>query len=366
MEESRRAAVASSHINEEEKLIEAQLLNRRHGASHVGRLLSTHDDVHKGNILCVRFAPSSGDDILVATGSVDKTFRVTNLTTGAAVFQLTGVFKSAILCIEYHPVHPQLVLCACMDGSIYVIDSSLPAEYAVLFKSTHHKKYVVSVKWLPVSAQTNYDSSVRDGFAAASYDHSFTLWTASEHNEQNAPKNWSLFKEHLYPGTVEALECVSATELAVSVREDNYLHLISTSSGEEVGRLNMNTNGDDHVSFTIMHLSCSTSGQLWLATTDKHRSMLCLAGKSPARVIRNFFGATNNEFSNPRHCWSADERYVYATSQDNSIVCWEVATQRKVAQLMGHSAMVRDLHRHPTKNLLVSCGFDKTVRLWSE
>lgn len=25
----------------------------------------------------------------------------------------------------------------------------------------------------------------------------------------------------------------------------------------------------------------------------------------------------------------------------------------------------RDLHRHPTKNLLVSCGFDKTVKVWA-
>lgn len=138
---------------------------------------------------------------------------------------------------------------------------------------------------------------------------------------------------------VEAIECVvGQPSLCVSVRDDNYLHLIDTRSFDESGRVNMNVKGDDHVSFTVMHLSSSKDGAFLLASTDKHRTMIYRAGRS--QIVRNFFGATNNEFSNPRHCWSHDERFVYATSQDHALVCWEVATQRQLGKLVGHAALV--------------------------
>ena len=72
--------------------------------------------------------------------------------------------------------------------------------------------------------------------------------------------------------------------------------------------------------YVLIHNSC----KIWCGDIDdesypdKHRAMIYLVGQS--KVLRNFYGATNDEYANPRVLWSHDERYVYCTSQDHTVV----------------------------------------------
>ena len=81
----------------------------------------------------------------------------------------------------------------------------------------------------------------------------------------------------------------------------------------------------------------------------------------PYPKIGNFYGASNDEYSQPRHCWDPSGKYVYSvslgnygrsladvaynfsslqTSQDKCIVVWEIRSQSVVARLEGHSETV--------------------------
>ena len=124
----------------------------------------------------------------------------------------------------------------------------------------------------------------------------------------------------------------------------------------------MNEKLDDHVSFTVLHMSSNADGSLLLAVTDKQKLLIFVMGET--KIIRTFFGASNDEYSNPRCYWSFDETYVYCTSQDHCIVSWEVSTQRIVNKLVGHKGIIRDMKYDIANNMMISGGFDKSVRIW--
>ncbi|HVX59707.1 MAG TPA: serine/threonine-protein kinase [Pirellulales bacterium] len=62
--------------------------------------------------------------------------------------------------------------------------------------------------------------------------------------------------------------------------------------------------------------------------------------------------------------WHPDGERLAIAGSDTSIQIWNVAAQRKVAQLEGHAQNVTFLSFHPDGNLLTSTSWDGTVRLW--
>jgi hypothetical protein len=64
------------------------------------------------------------------------------------------------------------------------------------------------------------------------------------------------------------------------VRDDNYLHYIDCETWVET-KVNMNANGDDHVSFTVLDLARSPGDERFLlAATDKSRHIVFRTGTS--------------------------------------------------------------------------------------
>jgi len=126
----------------------------------------------------------------------------------------------------------------------------------------------------------------------------------------------------------------------------------------------MNSFGDNHVSFNAMFVSYSPDGKYLLVSTDRERLIMYRVGCSTP--VRNFYGALNDTYSQPRHCWHPSGKYIYSTSQNNKLYCWEISNQAIVSTLEGHTAVPRDLSYNVESKLLASCSFDKTVRLWSE
>jgi WD40 repeat protein len=73
--------------------------------------------------------------------------------------------------------------------------------------------------------------------------------------------------------------------------------------------------------------------------------------------------ATNKKQT--RVCWHPSGAYIFATSQDQKVYCWQVSSQKVVAQLRGHTGVVRDLDVSADGLCLISGSFDKTIRMWS-
>jgi WD40 repeat protein len=122
--------------------------------------------------------------------------------------------------------------------------------------------------------------------------------------------------------------------------------------------------------------------QFLLVATDKSRIIMFAA--SSGHQLRNFYGAVNDlyddalfnfcqlkllirghRYTQCRVAWSPNNAYVYCTSQDHTVCVWEVATQRLVHRLKGHTKTLRDIDVVPSSGALVSGSFDRSLRFWS-
>ena len=162
----------------------------------------------------------------------------------------------------------------------------------------------------------------------------------------------------------------------------------------------------------MLGLASSPDGRWLAAHTDKgHVIIFCLhSGKR----VRTLHGGAGDDFSRPIQAWHPSGRYIYASANDTPglIVVWELASERQVsfscrvrwlryerrshhhcdaphlvspiispriptsdsfasviqvATLRGHTGLVRDLHSvvDGGRHLLISCGYDKTLRIWA-
>ena len=122
--------------------------------------------------------------------------------------------------------------------------------------------------------------------------------------------------------------------------------------------------------------------QFLLVATDKSRIIMFAANSG--HQLRNFYGAVNDlyddalfnvcqlkllirgrRYTQCRVAWSPNNSYVYCTSQDHTVCVWEVATQRLVHRLKGHTKTLRDIDVVPSSGALVTGSFDRSLRFWS-
>lgn len=95
-----------------------------------------------------------------------------------------------------------------------------------------------------------------------------------------------------------------------AVREDNYFHEIGLHDFKEI-KWNMNANMDDHISFSVLNISFSEDEEYLLVSTDRDRVILYRYGSS--NPVRNFYGASNDLYSQPRNCWqNKSNKYIYS------------------------------------------------------
>lgn len=259
--------------------------------------------------------------------------------------------KAGILCIDIHPKNRNLLLCGSMDRCAYTLNTE-EDRADVMQRFSDHTKYVVQALWIPSGGF----------FVTGSYDHSICVYRLCSEEEREC---YELVEKLEVNGAVEGLAVAKETDhFLVGIRNSHLLHHYDLSSGRPTlsRTINLNMFGDDFISFVPMHISFSPDGRYFLVSTDKDR--LVLYSWETGKQITNFYGASSDDFSQPRHSWDASGKYIYGTSQDFSICVWEVRSQRLVHRLTGHTATVRNLHFCEELGILVSCGFDGTIKLW--
>jgi len=257
--------------------------------------------------------------------------------------------SSTCLCIEFHPRVRGMAIFGLMDGNVKIMKNIHELSREEIFTEPIHSKYVVRVKWGDKC------------FATASYDKTVNLYRLKEGSTEENPiyehtQKWS------FSGNVEAMEFTpDGIALIVAIRGDNYLNYIQLRDFS-ISRVNMNATGDDHVSFTAMYIECSPSGNHLLVQTDKDRIIVMRTHTNIQS--KNLYGTVNNELSQPRATWHPSGKYIYGTSQNNIIFTWDVLTEEVKYRLYGHTGYPRDLSYHPTKEVLFTCSYDKTLRIW--
>eukprot|EP00935_MAST-01C_sp_MAST-1C-sp1_P000845 g845.t1 len=344
----------------------------------VGKLEKWHDSM---NLLCVSFVNSS----ILASGGVDRAVRVANWSGQEALGSET--LSAPVLALDsiVREDGQTEILAACMDGSHHVLafnGSAAQGERLTVIQSfKDHTKYTIAARWSGCGAV----------FATASHDKTVGIYKRVEEGGKKAADGeaagpFAKLQTFYFNGCAEALVFLpyamswgsgsAAVDesgdgskpqwtLMVSARDDNYFHFVDGRSLEKT-RMNMNEGGDDHVSYTVMDLALSPNGKYVLAATDKHRHILFRPGA--AEKLRNFYGHTADSFSQPRVAWDPTGKYVFSNSQKDGLVyVWDVASEKVVAKLAGHTATVRGISccvDDEGQAVLASASYDKSIRLW--
>ncbi|KAI8981109.1 WD40-repeat-containing domain protein [Pilobolus umbonatus] len=324
-------------------------------------LTAEFNDLHYANILAAVIEPQTH---ILATSSIDKTVKIsTMLSDNKNISQRTYRHHQApVLSIDFHPLIPHLMLTTSMDGSSVLVDTSFEPDFGVDVDSSgvcqvfkDHQKYIIRGLFAPEDGKY---------IATASYDRTVAIYET--HTSSNSLPVYTLLKKvGPFVGNVETICFINSRLLVVGVRDDNYLHYIHLPDLQQE-RINMNSTGDDWVSFSPLYLSVSCDGNQLLCTTDQESGRTILFKVGESTQLQNYYiQSTDNKFAIKRNAWHPSGLYFYASGGDDySIQVIETKTGRVVNTLKGHKAMIRSLVMDPNIGL-ITAGYDQSIKVWT-
>ncbi|CAG8563772.1 7716_t:CDS:2 [Acaulospora morrowiae] len=382
-------------------------------------ICETFSQIHNSNILTINLQNVASSSYVdndyettfsptIITGSADKTIKFTSLLTGDT-FNTFDYHKGGVLAIDFHPVRSNIMLSASMDGSCALTDvSTMDVKQA--FKD--HQKPVVRAKFSPDGSMivtAGYDHSLNfykmDGSSNGSGANIFSPTTP--HNSSNllspaTPSTplplYSKVHTITFDSKIESLCFLpNSSFLIVGIRESCYLHYINLQQDLfEITKYNMNLNGDDWVSFTAMDIvpSPNNDGKYLLVSTDDENGRIILyktfgdatnattngngVNHSSTTLIQiaNFYdefitfsddsysSTLSRKLTNPRLLWHPSGNFFYSYGVDSIIRVYSLRTKKLVDQVKGHNDVVRGMWYDEDRDLLVTCGFDKSAKVW--
>ncbi|TPX60549.1 hypothetical protein PhCBS80983_g01702 [Powellomyces hirtus] len=298
---------------------------------------------------------------VIVTSSTDKTVKISQADNGRTLCVLDHQ-KAACLATDVYPADPAYMLTAGMDGAHHIVDIRT-GQAVQSWKD--HAKYVVRAKFAP------WDEG--SWVVTASYDRSVNFYqrTSEKGSEPRYEKKHSI----MFRGAVESLCFLPPADpsapnavptLVVGCRDDNCLHYIDVDPQRAYPStpFNMNANGDDWISFTAMDLAPSPNGRYLACYTDSKAGRIIVFRARSCVQARNLWGVVADGFSQPRCCWDSSGRYLFATSDDRKVYVLDVSSGQTVAKLEGHTETIRSISFDKERQRLLSCSFDKTVRVW--
>ncbi|KAG0203267.1 hypothetical protein BGX28_004408 [Mortierella sp. GBA30] len=353
------------------------------GKTMPNRVQIIYKDLHPVNIIFARTAdvavPPAWQDLEIdpemtikrvpalVTAAADRTVKFTLLDSthgddsSGQVFRIFHPHDGVALDIDFHPLHPELMLTSAMDKTT-VLTNTITGEEHQKFRD--HTKFVVRAKFAMNGAL----------LITGSHDKTVNVYKAQQgHSEGNQTSKLPMYvldKTLTFKGAIEGMCVLPSSKnrsptVIIGTRDDNHLHYIDLTN-YNITKYNMNVNKDDWVSFTPMEISASphNEGGYVLVSTDSPTGRQILFRTDSALQLFNYYGVPTDGYSTPRHVWDRSGKYFYVTGNDHKIYCFEVGTQVLVGTLDGHSSIVRGLFMDHGRNMLVSCGFDKTARTW--
>ncbi|BGP40411.1 hypothetical protein JCM10450v2_004394 [Rhodotorula kratochvilovae] len=355
----------------------------------------------------------------IFTTAVDRTLKVYSSST----FELLDSFSlpSPALSVVQHPLGEQkrFILCATMEGSVTALDL-VSREVKARFKD--HTKYIVRAAWSPDSqhiATLGYDKLV--------HIYRFTLSAPSSASSADTPAlldgelpdplatcpDVSLVKVHSITAKSNPEAAVWLPDskwLVWTAREDHLLRYVRVPDEGKEGveaweetHYNLNENGDAFVSFSILSIGLHPSLPLLsLQTSTASARLLLYPFHSPTRLLTLHTTASQSDYFNPRHAWLPDGSAAVVNSEDGIVRIVDLhgrvvlsagahgsaappedgddadatpALRSERARLRREadkgSSVIRDVEvlgeedaaGVPGRWRVVSCGFDKTVKV---
>ncbi|KAH6572128.1 hypothetical protein BASA50_001118 [Batrachochytrium salamandrivorans] len=325
--------------------------------------------IHDANILCVAavcLPVSSFPDLPfqtesfagILTGSTDQSLRLSEADSGRVIAVLSHQ-NSSVLSIAPYPCNNLIVATTGMDGALHLVNM---ASQKVLCSWNDHTKY----------ATCSAFSSNGEWLVSGSYDYTINIYRRNSPDATGSDLGFTKRNSISFVGTVESI-CFLPSDLStalstliVGVRDNHNLLYIDLDDSEtfKVTPVNMNANGDAWVSFVPVHISPSPSGHHVAVYTDAKAGRIIIYETRTSRIVRDLWGVDADGFTQASCCWHPSGKFLFASSDDKTCLVYHVSSGKVISKLTGHEGLIRNIAFDNVSNALVSCSYDRTVRVW--
>lgn len=300
-----------------------QATYRVNPATRCASTLSGHSD----SILTVAFSP---DGSRLASGSGDMNVRFWDLSTNTPML-MTQTHKNWIMCLAWSPDGKYLAS-GSMDNTIQIWDGETGKPIGDRLKG--HSKWITSISWEPLHLQCpsyRLVSSSKDGLAKVwDVTRRICLQTLSQHKDAVATVKW-VGSGHIITGSRDRTIKVWTPEGSLFKNLEGHAHWINTLALSSDYAIR--TGAFDH------------EGKL--KSTDPEEMKKAALEKYEASLVEG-------------------HEVLVSGSDDFTMILWSpLQSNKPVARLTGHQALVNQVMFSPNGQFLASASFDKSVKIWN-
>lgn len=293
---------------------------------------------HKKGVASVKFSP---DGRLIASCSADATIRIWDATTGKHLHTLEG-HLAGVSTIVWMP-DSRVIASGSDDKSIrlwYVDTGKMHPRQLI-----GHSSYVYSLAFSPKGNM----------LASGSYDEALFLWDV---------RTQRLMRSHpAHSDPIGGVDFVRDGTLIVSCSSDGLIRLWDTATGQCLRTLVHEDNA------AVTSTRFVPNGKYLLAWTLDNS--IRLWNYVEGRCMKTYQGHKNEKYSLTgavgvyANAGESEKRaFVASGSEDGKIFTWDVQSKEVLQTIQGHEGVVLGLDTWEEGGLMVSCGLDKTVRVW--
>ena len=212
---------------------------------------------------------------------------------------------------------------------------------------TGHSSYVFSLAFSPKGNM----------LASGSYDEALFLWDV---------RTQRLMRSHpAHSDPIGGVDFVQDGTLIVSCSSDGLIRVWDTATGQCLRTLVHEDNAG------VTNVCFVPNGKYLLAWTLD--SSIRLWNYVEGRCMKTYQGHKNEKYSlsGAHGSYTNKEEtekraFVVSGSEDGKIYTWDINSKEILQTMEGHEGVVLGVDTWEEGNLMVSCGMDKTVRVWEK
>ncbi|KAJ5637440.1 hypothetical protein N7490_007319 [Penicillium lividum] len=299
---------------------------------------------HLRGVSAVQFSP---DCSMIASAGADAAIKVWDTLTGRLIYTFEG-HLAGISTLTWSP-DGQWIASGSDDKTIRFWNVNTGRAHTKTFVGHHN--YVYQIAFAPKG----------NILVSGSYDEAVFLWDVRRARVMRS------LPAHSDP--VAGIDVVHDGTLIVSCALDGLVRIWDTHSGQCLRTLVF----EDQPPATCVKFS--PNGKYVLAWTLD--GCIRMWNYVESRVVKTFQGHVNKKHSlsgcfgvyGPSDIqYSPPLCFAVSGSEDGAIICWDLTSKNILQRIEGHTDVVLCVHSGILngKRLLVSCGLDKTVRVWEE
>ncbi|KAJ5779149.1 hypothetical protein N7457_006869 [Penicillium paradoxum] len=299
---------------------------------------------HLRGVSAVQFSP---DCSMIASAGADAAVKVWDTASGRLIHTFEG-HLAGISTLAWAP-NGEWIATGSDDKTIRFWNVNTLKAHTKVFDGHHN--YVYQIAFAPKG----------NILVSGSYDEAVFMWDVRRAQVMRS------LPAHSDP--VAGIDVVHDGTLIVSCALDGLIRIWDTHSGQCLRTLVM----EDNPPATCVKFS--PNGKYVLAWTLD--GCIRMWSYVESRVLKTFQGHVNTKYSlsgcfgtygSPDVNYQPPLCFAVSGSEDGAIIFWDIVSKQILQRLDAHSDAVLGVHTGTLrgKRMLVSCGLDKTVRLWEE